>query len=196
MGSITNTTMSFEHFTETLETLPPEVERNFALMTDLDKQQKEIIDRINATFAKYRGKNFKEERLAIRREVSELFDKLEAFADDKYSLADQLYNLIDKNISRLTSLGEFGPSNGTSQDSAPIGFDMPVDPNEPIYCFCRTVSHGEMIACDNPECAIEWFHYPCVGLTKTPRGKWYCPQCLNSTIKKKKSRSRKPRRYY
>lgn len=28
--------------------------------------------------------------------------------------------------------------------------DMPVDPNEPTYCFCNQVSFGEMIACDNP----------------------------------------------
>ena len=29
--------------------------------------------------------------------------------------------------------------------------DLPVDPNEPTYCYCGQVSYGEMIACDNPE---------------------------------------------
>ena len=29
--------------------------------------------------------------------------------------------------------------------------DMPVDPNEPIYCNCRRVAYGEMICCDNNE---------------------------------------------
>lgn len=29
--------------------------------------------------------------------------------------------------------------------------EMPVDPNEPVYCFCRQVSYGEMVACDNDE---------------------------------------------
>lgn len=29
--------------------------------------------------------------------------------------------------------------------------DLPVDPNEPTYCYCNRVSYGEMIACDNPE---------------------------------------------
>lgn len=28
--------------------------------------------------------------------------------------------------------------------------DEPIDPNEPVYCYCRQVSHGDMIACDNP----------------------------------------------
>lgn len=48
---------------------------------------------------------------------------------------------------------------------------------EPVYCTCRQVSYGEMIACDGENCAIEWFHYPCVNLTVPPRGKWYCPEC-------------------
>ena len=41
------------------------------------------------------------------------------------------------------------------------------DPNEPVYCYCRQVSYGEMVGCDNPECPIEWFHFECVGLTET-----------------------------
>lgn len=30
---------------------------------------------------------------------------------------------------------------------------------EPTYCICSQVSFGEMIACDNENCSIEWFHY-------------------------------------
>lgn len=55
--------------------------------------------------------------------------------------------------------------------------EMPIDPNEPTYCFCNRVSFGEMVGCDNDDCEIEWFHYACVGLTEQPKGKWYCPQC-------------------
>ena len=33
---------------------------------------------------------------------------------------------------------------------------------------------GRMVACDNPNCPREWFHFECVGLTRKPRGKWYC----------------------
>jgi len=56
--------------------------------------------------------------------------------------------------------------------------DMPVDPNEPTYCLCQQVSYGEMIGCDNQDCPIEWFHFPCMALTVKPKGKWYCPKCL------------------
>jgi len=55
--------------------------------------------------------------------------------------------------------------------------EMPVDPNEPTYCFCKKVSYGQMIGCDAPDCPIEWFHFECVGLTENVKGKWYCPKC-------------------
>lgn len=56
--------------------------------------------------------------------------------------------------------------------------ELSQDPNEPRYCFCRQVSYGEMVGCDNDNCRIEWFHYPCVGIFEPPKGKWYCPECL------------------
>ncbi|KAG4909727.1 hypothetical protein JHK87_055843 [Glycine soja] len=63
--------------------------------------------------------------------------------------------------------------------SNPTGMDLelPVDPNEPTYCFCNQVSYGAMVACDNPNCKIEWFHFGCVGLKEQPKGKWYCSNC-------------------
>lgn len=60
------------------------------------------------------------------------------------------------------------------------GISAAVDPSEPVYCYCQRVSFGEMIACDNEDCAIEWFHFECVGLTpeNRPKGKWFCKECL------------------
>jgi len=63
--------------------------------------------------------------------------------------------------------------------------DMPVDPNEPVYCLCHQVSYGEMIGCDNQDCPIEWFHFGCMDLTTKPKGKWYCPKCAPSFKKKR-----------
>ena len=45
------------------------------------------------------------------------------------------------------------------------------------YCTCRSVSYGNMVACDNPECPYEWFHWSCVGMTKEPVGTWFCEEC-------------------
>ncbi|XP_025786568.1 inhibitor of growth protein 5 [Puma concolor] len=63
--------------------------------------------------------------------------------------------------------------------------DMPVDPNEPTYCLCHQVSYGEMIGCDNPDCPIEWFHFACVDLTTKPKGKWFCPRCVQERRRRK-----------
>lgn len=66
-----------------------------------------------------------------------------------------------------------------------IDLDLPVDPNEPTYCVCKQVSYGEMVACDNPNCKIEWFHFGCVGLKEQPRGKWYCSDCSGMQKRRK-----------
>ncbi|KAK9240795.1 inhibitor of growth proteins N-terminal histone-binding-domain-containing protein [Lipomyces kononenkoae] len=55
-----------------------------------------------------------------------------------------------------------------------------------LYCFCQQVSYGDMVACDNPDCQYEWFHYGCVGLKAPPSGVWYC-----STACQEKSQSNK-----
>ncbi|CAF3060762.1 unnamed protein product [Rotaria sp. Silwood2] len=49
--------------------------------------------------------------------------------------------------------------------------------DERRYCFCNEMSYGDMIACDNPTCRREWFHYPCVGIVTPPKGKWFCAEC-------------------
>ena len=57
--------------------------------------------------------------------------------------------------------------------------DLAVDPNEPTYCICNRVSFGDMIACENESCPVEWFHFECVGLPAgaPPPDKWYCSSC-------------------
>lgn len=63
--------------------------------------------------------------------------------------------------------------------SPPVDMDdeIAANPDEPTYCHCEQVSYGNMIACDNSDCQIEWFHFSCVGLSSKPKGKWYCPVC-------------------
>lgn len=48
------------------------------------------------------------------------------------------------------------------------------------YCYCQGEESGKMVACDNPTCVGEWFHYECVGITRKPRGKWYCSDACRS----------------
>jgi len=78
----------------------------------------------------------------------------------------------------LTSPAVLTPATpGGSHGSDP---EWNYDPNEPRYCICNQVSYGDMVACDNEDCPYEWFHYPCVGITAPPKGKWYCAPCTAS----------------
>lgn len=61
--------------------------------------------------------------------------------------------------------------------SPPPEEDLAIDPNEPTYCLCNQVSFGQMVMCDNDLCPHQWFHFSCVAVTNTPKGKWYCPNC-------------------
>jgi len=60
-----------------------------------------------------------------------------------------------------------------------------------LYCFCQRVSFGEMVGCDNDDCKFEWFHYECVGLKEPPKGKWFCPDCVERQKLKENKKKRK-----
>ena len=53
-----------------------------------------------------------------------------------------------------------------------------------LYCFCQSVSYGEMVACDGENCKFEWFHYSCVNLKEPPKGAWFCPDCRQQMSKR------------
>ena len=64
--------------------------------------------------------------------------------------------------------------------------------NSECFCSCQGPEEGDMIACDNSKCKIEWFHLKCLKMSKAPKGKakWYCPDCrkLEQFKRSKKSK--------
>lgn len=46
-----------------------------------------------------------------------------------------------------------------------------------VYCSCKGDEYGRMICCDNENCPIGWYHYLCEGITRKPKGQWYCKMC-------------------
>ncbi|CAE6484481.1 unnamed protein product [Rhizoctonia solani] len=102
-------------------------------------------------------------------------------------------SLLD--VVMLRPEGSDGDDEGEGDMSHPMGSGPVAD--EQVYCTCKRVSFGEMIACDNTECPFEWFHLSCVGITKpSPMEKWYCERCregvaqdanINTTVNGAKS---------
>lgn len=48
-----------------------------------------------------------------------------------------------------------------------------------VWCLCAGPEEGQMVACDNQNCTIQWYHFHCVGLVDTPSADtaWFCPSC-------------------
>jgi hypothetical protein len=81
--------------------------------------------------------------------------------------------------SRINFSGTTGVGFGKKQGSQSL-LDIAIDPHEPTYCTCGQVAFGEMIACDNPACTVEWFHQSCVGFKSYEKNvvkTWFCPLC-------------------
>ncbi len=73
----------------------------------------------------------------------------------------------------------------TSVGGVRTNHDDVIGSDEPVYCICRQVPFGEMIACGNSDCPIAWFHLHCVCLEESPNQTWMCPNCrdqIQSTI--------------
>lgn len=79
----------------------------------------------------------------------------------------------------MNALKQNMPTKANSQ----LPLETGEDEDDQLYCFCQTVSFGEMVACDNNNCKYQWFHYNCVGLNEPPKGLWYCPDCRKNMNK-------------
>lgn len=63
--------------------------------------------------------------------------------------------------------------------------------SDQLFCFCKGPSYGNMIACDNNDCPIQWFHYNCVGITEMPHDNqhWFCSEeCRLQALARKKKK--------
>ncbi|KAH9021859.1 hypothetical protein EDB84DRAFT_1511396 [Lactarius hengduanensis] len=50
------------------------------------------------------------------------------------------------------------------------------DEDKALYCFCQKMSYGEMVACDNTECAYQWSIKPPLPEV------WYCSDCSSKGV--------------
>jgi hypothetical protein len=87
----------------------------------------------------------------------------------------------DKAAAKAEEEEEEDPPNGDDEGDE--------EGDEPRYCYCNEVSYGEMVACDNENCARQWFHLRCVGLREAPTtAKWYCDECKATLKESRRSR--------
>ncbi|KAG9101681.1 hypothetical protein FS749_004490 [Ceratobasidium sp. UAMH 11750] len=80
-------------------------------------------------------------------------------------------------------------ADGTPEGGAGVGQDKQRE-----WCLCRRPdSWGEMIRCDMPTCAIQWYHARCVGLDVNQvqaKDEWLCEDCNRKTAQRRQEAHR------
>ncbi|XP_077572512.1 inhibitor of growth protein 5a isoform X1 [Stigmatopora nigra] len=98
------TAIYLEHYLDSIENLPCELQRNFTLMRDLDNRTEEKKVEIDKLAEEYiaKVKNLaSEQRVEHLQKIQSAYSKCKEFSDDKVQLAMQTYEMVDKHIRRL-----------------------------------------------------------------------------------------------
>lgn len=93
-----------EHYLDSLEHLPVELQRNFTLMRDLDSRAQSLMKNIDSQadeYLKNQNTYSSEEKKQKLENIQNLFNKAKEYGDDKVQLAIQTYELVDKHIRKL-----------------------------------------------------------------------------------------------
>lgn len=171
--------MLFKESIESLEETPLKVQKTITNIKLLNSQSEDHITTIE--------QQIESDQCDVQKIVS-AFLRLEENEKEMNAHLHSLYNFIDgqtgtveldcNNFDEMVSksalvlktnqisareLGEAGAHANRERDSAP--------------CYCGKDINAKMIACDDPNCRIEWFHLSCVGMAQPPAGKWYCREC-------------------
>eukprot|EP01012_Entosiphon_sulcatum_P042562 TRINITY_DN56625_c0_g1_i1.p1 TRINITY_DN56625_c0_g1~~TRINITY_DN56625_c0_g1_i1.p1 ORF type:complete len:176 (-),score=24.98 TRINITY_DN56625_c0_g1_i1:86-613(-) len=170
--------MLVETFIESTQALPASLRKNLNLMRELDQQCESVMSGVTAQeqahleALKY-GKNS-----GLLDSIGSAHTRAINLSNEKVQLAKQIYDQIDKCIVGLDDMMRRYELRRGDEPQDDYVHDIPLDPaDEPLYCYCRQVSFGEMIACDSPKCEYEWFHFDCLGINQAPKGRWICPYC-------------------
>ncbi|KAM4694418.1 inhibitor of growth protein 5-like [Discoglossus pictus] len=98
------TAMYLEHYLDSIENLPCELQRNFQLMSDLDQRtedKKKEIDKLAAEYIATVRDLSPEQRVQHLQRIQNAYSKCKEYSDDKVQLAMQTYEMVDKHIRRL-----------------------------------------------------------------------------------------------
>ena len=181
---------------QSIEALPNVTPQVFHMIKKLEENSQKLssyLEKLTKTKKSY-AEEHTEKIQVIRRTINIIFQKKNVLVMSCYDLIDQKVKYIDQmsqSVDELIQLSSSSNRNST-EESGHTGMKRARSSSdlqshkEPLYCICNQVAYGDMIACDNEQCSIEWFHYACVGLVDEP-SEWLCRQC-QAMVKEKKSR--------
>lgn len=164
-------------FFSTLDHFPSDLVRTLWLIQSLDVQwndthDQKIRDNLDNTYL-HLQKLVQRQKILLKRQRDQLY-RQQHIRKRYRNFVPETIEKIDTSISKEEVKDRSIRANTTTQAS---------------YCFCHGGSYGRMIACDNDQCPLEWFHYKCVNLTKVPKGEWYCSEKCEKDVKHRKVQS-------
>ncbi|XP_028855634.1 inhibitor of growth protein 5a [Denticeps clupeoides] len=98
------TAIYLEHYLDSIENLPCELQRNFTLMRELDsrtEEKKGEIDKLAEEYIASVRSLESEQRVEHLQKIQNAYSKCKEYSDDKVQLAMQTYEMVDKHIRRL-----------------------------------------------------------------------------------------------
>lgn len=197
IGPISMSTSFLPSSIESVEAVSNVAPRVLEMVKELEEISQKLSRRLEIlTKSKKSHAVHSEEIEVIRNTISNIFQKKSALVMSCYDLIDQKVKYIDQMTQSVIELIQISSSqsgiphsvlqNSVERRKRARNSDDSQSRKEPLYCTCNREAFGAMIACDNDQCAIEWFHYSCVGLVEEP-SEWLCRQCQNAE-KEKNSR--------
>ncbi|OLL23507.1 Chromatin modification-related protein YNG2 [Neolecta irregularis DAH-3] len=146
-----------------------------------NKKEAHYYPKISSDFAKAR--QLQDEKCVLTEKALELIDRHIRRLDDEISKLQVDGQIpVDVILSQTATKAPHPPSrppkrsaaHSIAMEHADSMSSTNGDEDNQVYCYCQTVSYGNMIACDNENCPREWFHWGCVGLTAEPKGTCDC----------------------
>ena len=165
-----------------LANVPATVHRALLNVTELDERMQTTIKRVDlhaGTYLRSVRPGTVADPDALKQLRTEQRTAL-GLVEKKIQVSSEVYELVDKHVARLDAeIARYDIAAGIPQGrECEVGASSLGPPwEEPMYCTCGRPSFGDMVGCDNPDCAIEWFHFECVGISTSPTGEWLCHVC-------------------
>ncbi len=83
----------------------------------------------------------------------------------------------------FSDFSDFSDDENVQENSESVASGSEIEDEGLNHCVCGGPMTKEMIGCDGENCAVEWWHYECAGITKetVPDEDWFCPRCRPTT---------------
>ncbi|KAK6090627.1 hypothetical protein P3W45_000350 [Vairimorpha bombi] len=152
---------TYDKIIENIQQIPLDV----YLFIRRNRRLNKKLSKLNRKYKKILKKSYHGE-IIDKEELDKIFNKLNKTRVKFRESVDFLQNVLVPIYDRILQI--------TTNELPSINYDKPTIDNinrivkvgknkdkGPIYCTCKQRAFDNMIACDNTNCKIKWFHFEC-----------------------------------